>query len=403
MRGRTTTIVALGGSLLVGGFASAQSPVIRTLGSVFRPRLEKHPAPPPPFVPESKPKPARPAEAHDTEASIPAPGVSAPRRNETSHRGQPLASRSAGASPFRAGEADPSVNGPRPTPSSPGSRPAVPPAQPPAGLGSRFPMVIPSQPPPSASASETPRAPSELPPDARPPRGGQSASLLGAPPSPSAPGSGASARHREAPPAPPPGVVPPEVTDGAPPALPPSLMMPPSGSGVVMETVPLEGPENDFIWPSVTPPRDRPNATPLKNPRLPSASGVDVTDEGEVEVGPEDAEETRRAPESPYRERSGLLDRLFGNRQPIPDPSEIRLAAPEDPNDPIAAANLKRRLERQILRSEGDRIETLEVLVTGQRIHVRARSRRFWQKRALREALATMPMPIGYQATVEVR
>ncbi|RUL84323.1 hypothetical protein [Tautonia sociabilis] len=74
-----------------------------------------------------------------------------------------------------------------------------------------------------------------------------------------------------------------------------------------------------------------------------------------------------------------------------------------DPEDPEAVAALRRALERRIVAGSGDRLAALEILIVGRRVHIRAQASRFWQRRALRRDLEAMPMPPGFQSTVEVR
>ena len=99
----------------------------------------------------------------------------------------------------------------------------------------------------------------------------------------------------------------------------------------------------------------------------------------------------------------GLLSRIGGRGQD--DRSSVRQVEPPeiDPGDPIAVDALRRGIERHIVARQGDRLSMLEVLIVGPRVHIRAQSARFWQRRDLRRDLESLPMPEGFRSTVEVR
>jgi hypothetical protein len=84
-------------------------------------------------------------------------------------------------------------------------------------------------------------------------------------------------------------------------------------------------------------------------------------------------------------------------------PAEPRSAITVEPRtDPAADAALKRRLERQIQESLGDRVRSVEVRVVGREVTILAKTTRFWQRRTVRRALETLPGLNGYHATVQV-
>ena len=74
----------------------------------------------------------------------------------------------------------------------------------------------------------------------------------------------------------------------------------------------------------------------------------------------------------------------------------------EPSTDPAAEAALKRRIERQIRELLGDRVGDVEVRIVGRDITIRARAVRFWQRRAVRRTLETLPGLAGYRARVEM-
>jgi hypothetical protein len=63
---------------------------------------------------------------------------------------------------------------------------------------------------------------------------------------------------------------------------------------------------------------------------------------------------------------------------------------------------VRRKIERQIRDSLGDRVRSLEVRVSGRNVLIVAKSTRFWQKRSVRRALETLPALNGYQARIEL-
>jgi hypothetical protein len=74
----------------------------------------------------------------------------------------------------------------------------------------------------------------------------------------------------------------------------------------------------------------------------------------------------------------------------------------EPRTDAAADAALKRRVEKQIRESLGTRLRSSEVLVVGRDVTIRARAARFWQKRAVRRALESLPALHGYDARIEM-
>jgi hypothetical protein len=97
----------------------------------------------------------------------------------------------------------------------------------------------------------------------------------------------------------------------------------------------------------------------------------------------------------------------FGRFVPIPPAggrddagrSAIRV---EPSTDPAAEAALKRRIERQIRESLGDRVSDVDVRIVGRKVAIRARGTRFWQRRTVRRTLESLPGLAGYQASVEL-
>jgi hypothetical protein len=74
----------------------------------------------------------------------------------------------------------------------------------------------------------------------------------------------------------------------------------------------------------------------------------------------------------------------------------------EPSTDPAAEAALKRRVERQIRESLGDRVRDVEVRVLGRDVTIRARANHFWQRRTVRRTLETLPGLSGYHTSAHL-
>jgi hypothetical protein len=98
--------------------------------------------------------------------------------------------------------------------------------------------------------------------------------------------------------------------------------------------------------------------------------------------------------------RRGLFG-LFSRPAPPPPPADEPIRV-EPRDDPAADAALKRRIEAQVRRAVGDRTRSIDVRVRDRRVYVRAQVQRFWQKRAVRRTLETLPALSGYKTVVDV-
>ena len=74
----------------------------------------------------------------------------------------------------------------------------------------------------------------------------------------------------------------------------------------------------------------------------------------------------------------------------------------EPRSDPAAEAVVKRRVEKQIQQSLGDRVRSVEVRVSGRSVVIRAQAARFWQRRSVRRSLESLQLPSGYRPRVEI-
>ncbi len=156
----------------------------------------------------------------------------------------------------------------------------------------------------------------------------------------------------------------------------------------------------------------------------PSRRGVDVSPRTRGPVVRESAprltletealppSETR--PKPPVAPSAGWRSRWFGRggdapstmplanptaRPPLTSTAEGSLAAA---TDPAADSALKRRVEREIRQAVGSHLRSLEVLVVDRRVIVQASALRFWQRRALRRSIETLPSLAGTRASVHV-
>jgi hypothetical protein len=143
-------------------------------------------------------------------------------------------------------------------------------------------------------------------------------------------------------------------------------------------------------------PLDWPPGVPLANERPPVASPSDP------------ASTTPATPRSAPSRVPGILGRFFG---PAPSStpriesrnsqSQTRIDVDPRPG-PISDADTKRRIEREIKDSLGDRLRSVEVRVSGRNVLIVARASRFWQRRSVRQSLETLPGLAGYRARVDI-
>jgi len=104
----------------------------------------------------------------------------------------------------------------------------------------------------------------------------------------------------------------------------------------------------------------------------------------------------------------GLLGRFFPPPPSDPRREESRSAASKGRNqedsqsEPVTDASVKRKIERQIRDTLGDRVRSIEVRVSGRNVLIAAKATRFWQKRTVRHSLETLPALAGYRARIEL-
>jgi hypothetical protein len=105
----------------------------------------------------------------------------------------------------------------------------------------------------------------------------------------------------------------------------------------------------------------------------------------------------------------GILNRLFPpppgsprGESRNPSASARPKEKSENRTEPLTDAELKRKIEKQIRDTLGDRIRAVEVRVSGRNVLIVGHATRFWQKRMVRQSLDTLPALEGYRARVEL-
>ncbi|MHB1557971.1 MAG: hypothetical protein ACYC61_10950 [Isosphaeraceae bacterium] len=116
------------------------------------------------------------------------------------------------------------------------------------------------------------------------------------------------------------------------------------------------------------------------------------------------------------RARGGLLGRFFSPPAPLPPPRERERERERDEvrkdsgkpdrdipadRDPEAAA--RRRIERQIHETLGEKLRWYEVRMTGRNVVIVAQPSRFWLRRSVRSTLENLPALQGYRSRIEIR
>mgnify|MGYP001036458528 CR=1 FL=1 len=95
-----------------------------------------------------------------------------------------------------------------------------------------------------------------------------------------------------------------------------------------------------------------------------------------------------------------MLGRILGINDRRDDVSNA--ISVESKSDPAVDAAVKRRIEKVVEESLGDRVSTVEVRVKGRSVLIRARASRFWHRRGVRRALDSIQLPSGYHGRAEL-
>jgi hypothetical protein len=98
---------------------------------------------------------------------------------------------------------------------------------------------------------------------------------------------------------------------------------------------------------------------------------------------------------------------LFGTAPPEPPreeprPSTRSPARADRESESDANLVAKRRIERQIRETLGDRVSSFDVRITGRNVSIVARPSRFWFRRSVRQSLESLPALQGYRARIEL-
>ncbi len=155
--------------------------------------------------------------------------------------------------------------------------------------------------------------------------------------------------------------------------------------------------------PTVVERAPRADAPPLAGPVSAPAISVPLTLEP-IPAGAEDEKaeppRSRPAPASGGSRRypGAVLGRILGTDEESNAKSAIRV---ESKPDPAVEAAVKRRVEKTIRETLGDRVKSVEVRVTGRTVVIRAHASRFWYRRSVRRALDSLSLPSGYRGRIE--
>ncbi len=180
---------------------------------------------------------------------------------------------------------------------------------------------------------------------------------------------------------------------------------PPARSAGIPPLEALPGPSSrDPIPMTIEPLLDDPSTvgTPLKPPAQRPLPRVTP---GTATPGSRDDDDLKRpAPKPAPRRMPGVLGRLFA--PPTPEPSRNVSRAnprPEIESETSSELVAKRRIEREIRDTLGDRVRYVDVRITGRNAVVTAQPSRFWLRRSVRHSLETLSSLEGYRARIEIK
>ncbi len=193
-------------------------------------------------------------------------------------------------------------------------------------------------------------------------------------------------------------------TGSAPRLTSPRIESDPLSDPIPMSLEPLEDvPDSETKPRRATVPKSATDRSRTTTARSGSSRSASSPDDGA------DPSATNRPRQSP-RLLPGMLGRIL---QPFPAPSRERppeaKSAPErtkqkadSRDEPASDAVVKKKIEKQIREVLGDRVRSVEVRVSGRNVLIVAEATRFWQKRAVRRALETLPALEGYRARIDI-
>lgn len=203
------------------------------------------------------------------------------------------------------------------------------------------------------------------------------------------------------------------------PPAPPTLDPPPTRPGTAASRRPSTGsamsrsgastpPLGETIPLEIEPIDDKPSGSTGRTPATRSPSGRPPGGGSATNSRPDD---DPVGPRSAPRRPPGLFGRLFGPPPAplpparVPDRTEDKSRTRRDADaesglDPDVVA--RRRIERQIRATLGDRVRSVDVNVTGRNVEVYAQPSRFWLRRSVRRSIETLPALQGYRTRIEV-
>ncbi len=124
----------------------------------------------------------------------------------------------------------------------------------------------------------------------------------------------------------------------------------------------------------------------------------------------DESENAPTGPRSAPWRMPGLLGRVLG--QPAAGPARDASRSGEatsrakakakTKSEPETDATVKRQIEQQIRSTLGDKVQSVEVRVSGRNVLVVARATRFWQKRGVRRSLEALPALAGFRARIDL-
>jgi len=154
--------------------------------------------------------------------------------------------------------------------------------------------------------------------------------------------------------------------------------------------------------------RTRTTTSSRSAPEGPKTVTSSVAGRAPTSTAPSESQGAPAGPRSAPSRMPGLLGRFFQPPAAPPRRDESRSSASNSRNkddsrpEPVTDALVKRKIERQIRDTLGDRVRSIEVRVSGRNVLIVAKASRFWQKRTVRRALETLPALAGYRARIEL-
>lgn len=137
----------------------------------------------------------------------------------------------------------------------------------------------------------------------------------------------------------------------------------------------------------------KPRPTGSNSPRL-------ITDD--LSPSSPSASSTSRPDRAQSRPSTTPFGRFLGPKGSAESTSSPSSSIAVEPRSDPADDAVRRRIEKQVEQTLGDRIRSVEVRVNGRTVVFRAQAVRFWQRRGVRRSLEALPLPSGYRGRVEM-